>query len=173
MNKELFNLIDQSKLTLIGYTFHDERIKNELISNFNYVEIEEINSSSFNIKSFLRNLKLDQILNGQKVFDYILLDLINIRTPLDHNPFWSKPHFIRQVLETLRENTKYKIIISSPLNRDMKGDDMTSFVGGSGPVYISDLVVTLKGNTARVTKNRFGCEMNDYILYDTKQNVEI
>ena len=48
---DLFDLIKQSTMTLVGYTFMDERIKDELISNFNYVEIEEIDSS-FSFKSF-------------------------------------------------------------------------------------------------------------------------
>ena len=52
--KDLCNLIEESKFTLIGYTFQDERIKDELISNFNYVEIKEIDSS-FSFKSFLRS----------------------------------------------------------------------------------------------------------------------
>ena len=37
ISNELFNLVKQSDMTLIGYTFKDERIKDELISNFNYV----------------------------------------------------------------------------------------------------------------------------------------
>ena len=40
--EDLCNLIDKSTITLIGYTFQDEKIKDELISNFNYVEIKEI-----------------------------------------------------------------------------------------------------------------------------------
>lgn len=62
---ELFSLIKQSDVTLIGYTFKDERIKDELISNFNYVEIEEIDSS-FCFNSFLRDLKLESVLGNEK-----------------------------------------------------------------------------------------------------------
>jgi len=58
--EDLCSLIGESTLTLIGYTFKDERIKDELISNFNYVEIKEIDSS-FSFKSFLRNEKLNTI----------------------------------------------------------------------------------------------------------------
>ena len=63
--EELFDLIKQSDVTLIGYTFKDEKIKDELISNFDYVEIKEINSS-FSFKSFLRKERLDQVLDNQK-----------------------------------------------------------------------------------------------------------
>jgi len=33
--KELFDLVRQSDITLIGYTFRNERIKDKFISNFN------------------------------------------------------------------------------------------------------------------------------------------
>ena len=59
--QDILNLIKKSDFTLVGYTFKDERIKDELLSNFNYVEIEEVNSS-FSFKSFLRDLKIKSIL---------------------------------------------------------------------------------------------------------------
>jgi trehalose/maltose hydrolase-like predicted phosphorylase len=49
---DLFDLIKQSDVTLIGYTFQDEKIKDELISNFNYIDVVEIDSS-FSFKSLL------------------------------------------------------------------------------------------------------------------------
>ena len=101
--KDLCNLIEESTLTLIGYTFQDERIKDELISNFNYVEIKEIDSS-FSFKSFLRELKLNQVLDDQKNFEYILLDLNNILpTAYDPSKVFNRVGFIRNVLEKLRE----------------------------------------------------------------------
>jgi hypothetical protein len=95
--EDLCSLIGESTLTLIGYTFKDERIKDELISNFNYVEIKEIDSS-FSFKSFLRNEKLNQVLDSDKKFDYILLDLNNIRPTYDGVSKWDKSSFIRNVL---------------------------------------------------------------------------
>jgi hypothetical protein len=170
--EDLCSLIRESTLTLIGYTFKDERIKDELISNFNYVEIKEIDSS-FSFKSFLRNEKLNQVLDSGKKFDYILLDLNNIRPTYD-----GKSSFIRNVLEKLRERIwvevepQYKIIVTSPLNKTSDKDEMGSFVGGNQPIYMADLVVVLKDEIARVIKNRDGGE-GDYILYNTKQSLEI
>jgi len=175
--KDLCNLIKESPFTLIGYTFQDERIKDELISNFNYVEIKEIDSS-FSFKSFLRNEKLNHILDDGKKFDYILLDLNNIRPTYDGVSKWDKSSFIRNVLEKLRERIwvegkpQYKIIITSPLNKTLDKSEIGSFVGGNQPIYMSDLVVVIKGQTARVIKNRNGSD-GDYILYNTKQSVEI
>jgi hypothetical protein len=180
--EDLCSLIEESPLTLIGYTFKDERIKDELISNFNYVEIKEIDSS-FSFKSFLRNEKLNNILDSGKKFDYILLDLNNIRPTYDGVsmsgfPRWDKSSFIRNVLEKLRERIwvegepQYKIIVTSPLNKTSDKDEMGSFVGGNQPIYMADLVVVLKGEISRVIKNRNGRD-GDYILYNTKQSVEI
>ena len=176
--KDLCNLIKESPFTLIGYTFKDERIKDELISNFNYVEIKEIDSS-FSFKSFLRNEKLNHILDGGKKFDYILLDLNNILpTSYDPSKVFSRVGFIRNVLEKLRERIwvegepQYKIIVTSPLNKTLDKSEIGSFVGGNQPIYMSDLVVVLKGQTAKVIKNRNGSD-GDYILYNTKQSVEI
>jgi hypothetical protein len=174
--KDLCNLIEESTLTLIGYTFQDERIKDELISNFNYVEIKEIDSS-FSFKSFLRNEKLNYILDDGKKFDYILLDLNNIRPTYDGVSKWDKSSFIRNVLEKLRERIwvegepQYKIIVTSPLNKTLDKSEIGSFVGGNQPIYMSDLVVVLKGRIAKVIKNRNGSD-GDYILYNTKQIVE-
>ena len=127
-SNELFNLVKQSDMTLIGYTFKDERIKDELISNFNYVEIKEIDSS-FSFKSFLRNEKLNNILDGGKKFDYILLDLNNILpTAYDPSKVFNRVGFIRNVLERLRERIwtegkpQYKIIITSPVNKNLEND---------------------------------------------------
>ena len=177
-SSELFNLVKQSDMTLIGYTFKDERIKDELISNFNYVEIKEIDSS-FSFKSFLRNEKLNNILDSGKKFDYILLDLNNILpTAYDPSKVFNRVGFIRNVLERLRERIwtegkpQYKIIITSPVNKNLENDDIGSFIGGNQPIYMSDLVIVLKENLAKVIKNRNGID-GDYILYNTKQTVEI
>jgi hypothetical protein len=70
----LFELIRKSDVTTIGYTFQNERIKDELISNFNYIDVGQINSS-FSLRSFLRDLKLKSILETGEVVkkpDYIL-----------------------------------------------------------------------------------------------------
>ena len=177
---ELFDLIKQSDVTLIGYTFKDEKIKDELISNFDYVEIKEINSS-FSFKSFLRREKLNQVLDNQKKFDYILLDLNNI-LPTEYNS--SRVAFTRNVIEEIREGIyrdyssdfptkpQYKIILTSPLNKSIGTDEVGSFVGGNQPIYMSDLVVVIKEDIAKVIKNRNAVD-GDYILYNTKQVVEI
>ena len=73
----LFDLLKQSDISLLGYTFKQERLKDEIISKLPHVVIPEIDSS-FSFKSFLRNLKLESILEtGESVKnpEYIVLDL--------------------------------------------------------------------------------------------------
>lgn len=170
--EDLCNLIDKSTITLIGYTFQDEKKKDELISNFNYVEIEEI-GSSFTFKSFLREQRINQIMDNYKDFDYILIDLNNIRP--DNNKM-ERSNFIRNVLQKLIERIyvekfNYKIIVTSTVYKS-HSSEIGSFIGGNSPIYMSDLVVVLKGQIAKVIKNRNGSD-GDYILYNTKQTVEI
>ncbi len=182
---DLFDLIKQSDVTLIGYTFQNERIKDELISNFNYIDVGEIDSS-FSLLSFLRNLKLNSILENDSVKypDYILIDTNNI--PLNNNDaLYGRQKFIKYLVEDLRSQlytdcsgfpgkTQFKIILttslySSGMNSD--GNDINNFSGGNGSLYVSDLVFTISDNKIKVIKNRFGHD-GDEIIYNTKQIVE-
>ena len=76
-----FELIQKSDISLLGYRFKQERLKDEIISKLPHMVVTEIDSS-FSFKSFLRDLKLKSILEtGETVKnpEYIVLDLNNIR----------------------------------------------------------------------------------------------
>ena len=181
--EELFDLVKKSDVTLIGYTFRDERIKDELISNFNCVDVGQIDSS-FSLRSFLRDLKLKSILETGEVVkkpDYILLDIGNI--PLKNNDaLYGRQKFIKTFVEDFRSQiytncsgfpgkTQFKIILTTSLYRsgiNSEGNDIKNFTGGSGPLYASDLAFTISNDKIRVIKNRFGLD-GDEILYNTKQ----
>jgi hypothetical protein len=182
---DLFDLIKQSDVTLIGYTFQNERIKDELISNFNYIEVGQIDSS-FSLRSFLRNLKLNSILENDSVKkpDYILLDIGNI--PFKNNDaLYGRRKFIQTFVEDFRSQIytdcsvfpakpQIKIILTTSLNRSVMnsdGNDINNFSGGNSTLYVSDLVFTISDDKIKVIKNRFGID-GDEILYNTKQIVE-
>lgn len=187
-SNELFDLVKQSDMTLIGYTFKDERIKDEFISNFNYIEIEKIDPS-FSFKSFLRNLKLDSILiSGQTVKkpEYILLDVGNIF--YDSEDIGDRQRQIGNTLMKIRENMysnfcgvypenpSYKLIITCSLYKsglNLEGEDINNFIGGHRPLYMSDLGMYIESDRIKVIKNRHGNIGDDYILNNTKQIVEI
>ena len=180
---DLFDLVKQSDVTLIGYTFQDEKAKDELISNFNYIDVGQIDSS-FSFKSFLRDLKLKSILETGEVVkkpDYILLDIGNI--PLKNNDaLYGRQKFIKTFVEDFRSQIytdcsgfpgkpQFKIILTTSLYRsgmNSDGNDINNFSGGSGALYVSDLVFTICDDKIKVIKNRFGID-GDEILYNTKQ----
>jgi hypothetical protein len=183
--EDLFDLIKQSDVTLIGYTFQNERIKDELISNFNYIEVGQIDSS-FSLRSFLRNLKLNSILENDSVKkpDYILLDIGNI--PFKNNDaLYGRRKFIQTFVEDFRSQIytdcsgfpakpQFKIILTTSLYRsgmNSDGNDIKNFSGGNSTLYVSDLVFTISDDKIKVIKNRFGID-GDEILYNTKQIVE-
>ena len=71
----LFELINQSNISLLGYTFKEERIKDEIISQVSHIELPEINSS-FSILSYIRDSKIDTILdNRTETPTHFLLDI--------------------------------------------------------------------------------------------------
>lgn len=182
--EELFDLVKQSGMTLIGYTFKDERIKDELISNFNYVEIGIIDSS-FSFKSFLRDIKLDSLYADKKTPEYILIDINNIKHDLVD--IRGRHRQIRTALMKIKEDLypefssvypstpKYKLIVTCSLResgKNLDGNDINNFTGGSQPLFMADLAFVIYSDRIKVIKNRLG-EDGDYILHNNKQSVEI
>jgi len=182
--QDILNLIKESNFTLVGYTFKDERIKDELLSNFNYVEIKEVNSS-FSFKSFLRDIKLKSILEDSSVKnpEYILLDVSNIRIQ-DTDSLSGRQKVIRKFVENLRNHLytdysgfpgtpQFKIILTSSLYRsgiNSEGNDINNFSGGSQPIYVSDLALSIIDNKIKIIKNRFG-NNGDEIVYKFQENL--
>jgi len=182
--QDILNLIKESDFTLVGYTFKDERIKDELLSNFNYVEIEKVNSS-FSFKSFLRDLKLESLLENKSVKnpEYILLDINNIRFE-EKDSLGGRQRVIRSFVENLRSqlytdysefpgSSQFKVILTSSLYRsgvNSNNDGINNFSGGSGPIYSSDLALTIIDNKITIIKNRFG-NNGDEIVYKFQENL--
>lgn len=165
-NNSLIKLIERSKITTIGYNLVDERIKDELISNFNCVEIKEIDSS-FSFKSFLRNQKLNHILEGINYSKYILVDLNEITPPYDGGPQkWDKLSFMKIFLNDLRLSildTDYKIILTSTLYKS--GSGSLTLSSGDYPTLTSNLVLTIEKDIAKVIKNRVDFNDDYYSIY--------
>ena len=171
-----FNILEKSDISLLGYTFKNERIKDEIISKIPHVEIQEIDSS-FSFKSYLRNEKLNHLFEEGNLPNsnakWFVLDINNITSKLLINNITSKllinkSKLIRTTLEGIRsdmysrpsfsaypEKPFYKLIITCPLQRTSSDFDINSFSGGSTPIYISDFVCAINDNNSlRVLKNR-------------------
>ena len=165
-----FNTLEISDISLLGYFFKNERIKDEIISKIPHVEIEEIDSS-FSFKTYLRDEKLKYLFDGSgksdsKVPKWFVLDINNIFPGRSQDlDFGMKPKLIRSILEDIRSDMYsetypqkpfYRLLITCPLQRTSSDFDINSFSGGSTPIYISDFVCAIADNSncLQVMKNR-------------------
>ena len=179
----LFDLLKRSDFSLLGYRFKQERLKDEIISKLPHRVVPEIDSS-FSFKSFLRDLRLESILEtGESVNipEYIVLDINDIRTSSNPGIFksddlGSRQNQIGKILNKIRsdmysgpETPTYKLLILTPLySSGMKNIDdvnITNFSGGSQPIYMSDVAIVMQDESMKIIKNRF--DHNDIdVSYD-------
>jgi hypothetical protein len=162
----LFDLLKQSDISLLGYTFKQERLKDEIISKLPHQVVPEIDSS-FSFKSFLRDLRLESILEtGESVKnpEYLVLDLSNI--VFKNNVLGSRQNQIGTILYKIREDLysgpekpPYKLLMLTSLySSGMKNVDdanITNFSGGSQPIYMSDVAIVMQDESMKIIKNRF------------------
>ena len=172
----LFDLLKQSNVSLLGYTFKQERLKDEIISKLPHLVVPEIDSS-FSFKSFLRDLKLKSILEtGDTVNnpEYLVLDLNDIR--FESDDLGGRQNQIGNILNKIREDLysnyvnlnysgvypqtpPYKLLILTSLySSGLKNVDdasITNFKGGSQPIYMSDVAIVMQEESMKVLKNRF------------------
>ena len=160
-----FELIQKSNISLLGYRFKQERLKDEIISKLPHLVVPEINSS-FSFKSFLRDLKLQSILEtGDSVNnpEYLVLDLNNIK--FDTKDLGSRQTQIKNVINKVREDMfhpetiHYKLLMLTSLYSSGKNDDddasITNFSGGNQPIFMSDVAIVMQEESMKVIKNRF------------------
>jgi hypothetical protein len=173
-----FELIQKSDISLLGYRFKQERLKDEIISKLPHLVVPEIDSS-FSFKSYLRDLKLKSILEtGNTVNnpEYLVLDLNDIR--FKSEDLGSRQRQISIIIDKIREDLysnysgvypqtpPYKLLMLNTLySSGMNSDDnsITNFRGGSTPIYVSDVAIIMQDESMKVIKNRFG-ENGDDIL---------
>jgi hypothetical protein len=160
-----FELIQKSNVSLLGYRFKQERLKDEIISKLPHLVVPEINSS-FSFKSYLRDLKLKSILEtGDAVNnpEYLVLDLNEIVFKSDN--LGGRQTQIGNILNKIREDMysgpelPYKLLILTSLySSGLKNVDdvnITNFSGGSQPIYMSDVAIVMQEESMKVLKNRF------------------
>ena len=177
-----FELIQQSNVSLLGYRFKQERLKDEIISKLPHVVITEVDSS-FSFKSFLRDLKLQSILEtGESVInpEYLVLDLNDIRFKSDD--LGGRQRQIKNIIEKIREDMysisekpPYKLLILTTLydsGKNTDNFDILNFSGGSHPIYMSELALVMRENSIKVVKNSFGDTNIDISYNKLKYNYE-
>lgn len=165
-----FELIQKSDISLLGYRFKQERLKDEIISKLPHLVVPEIDSS-FSFKSFLRDLKLQSILEtGNTVNnpEYLVLDLNEIIFKSDD--LGGRQNQIGNIINKIREDLysnysgvypqtpPYKLLMLTSLYSSGKNVDdasITNFKGGSKPIYVSDVAIVIEEESMKVIKNRF------------------
>ena len=162
---KIFEYLKESNLTMIGYKYQDERIKDELISKLPHIEIFEFDSS-FSVMSALkrtiREKKIGSVLNGEEFSNanFLVVDLGNFSMSKSEDVFERSRHiseFVGQMRKEVLE-TKYSLIILSPVNSTMEstlGNDIPSFSGGNRSIYMADMAYVIEGKTIKIIKNRF------------------
>ena len=169
-----FELIQKSDISLLGYRFKQERLKDEIISKLPHLVVPEIDSS-FSFKSFLRDLKLQSILEtGYSVNnpEYLVLDLNNISIDsFKWKDLGGRQNQIGNIINKIRQDLysnfssgypqipPYKLLILTSLySSGMKNVDdanITNFTGGNKPIYVSDVAIVMEEESMKVIKNRF------------------
>lgn len=157
----LYELINQSDLTLIGYTHKDERIKDALLSKINPIQVGRV-KASFNIKQHLRDVKIDEVLSSRPFYNgkLVHIDLNDIEIEENKEGTLYRAKVLRRFVNELREQCAgigYKAIMTSVLYQTMSNDTQVhNFMGGSAPMYASDLVIKFENGNLKVIKNRYG-----------------
>jgi len=163
-----YKSIDNSDISLLGYNFKNERVKDEIISKISHYEIKEIDSS-FSFRQLIRNQKLDNVLNStpSKEISHLILDLKNIK--FSKNVLSRKQH-IDDTISLLREEMysqvssslfksndfpNFRLLILSPLNSFASKETMFNFVGGNTTLYVSDFASVVREDSLEILKNRF------------------
>ena len=162
----LFELINQSNISLLGYTFKEERIKDEIISKVSHIELPEINSS-FSMLSYIRDSKIDSVLNNKtETPSHFLLDINNFMVGRGE---LSRANVIKNALQRIVNeliDTNFKLLITCPIYTTA-GNDEYNFSGGNTGLYMADFVGIIREDRVRIMKNREGGSQID-IKYDSK-----
>ncbi len=150
---ELIDLLSNSRLTILGYTYKNERIKDELISSISSIRLDE-NFSSNSFLQYLRDKKISNLLNDEKSSKFITFDLLDIQ---NDDPRWYEEQNINRIKDLhhirnyLSEN--YRLVISAPFYKGV--DDKNHIKGGEKIIYIADLVLYIEDDKKlKVIKSR-------------------
>lgn len=178
-----YRLLNESTISLLGYTFKEESLKDELISKIPHYKVSEIDSS-FNLKSTIRDFKINSVLSDVDIdIKYLVIDLQELKySIIKHSNYYSNSNnlgelslaselrgLIDEVSFQFRES-EYKLLLTSPLNREIlyNGDETLNFMGGSKPIYTADLAFRIAGDKIKILKNRYS-DNNDISINGLKE----
>jgi hypothetical protein len=116
----LYELISQSNLTLIGYSYKDERIKDALISKINPIQVGRV-KASLNVKQYLRDIKIDEVLSDRPFYNgkLIHIDLNDVDVDIEEDDTKvtiSRAKALQSFINELREQP-YPMILRYIISR--------------------------------------------------------
>lgn len=165
---EFYNLLNISRISLIGYTFGDERLKDELISKIPHIRVSDFDSS-FNLMSIIRDNKIESLIGDNiSSFNFVVIDISDLKFSIKtQNNMINQLSILYKSIENIAfqfYDSEYKLIITSPVNKTLvsNGDIDIAYMGGNKPVYLSDVAFKLESDKIRVIKNRYD-DFNDII----------
>jgi hypothetical protein len=167
----LYDLVSKSDISVLGYTYKSERIKDEFISRLPHLNVGDVDSS-FNFIQYLREIKLTQVLGDYPEFRYVVLDIGSIRLSSDVDGMaFSK--VIRKMIQQIRTDmykaynkmqeeslgldfddpeshkeevieTPYQLIITAPMYKSSSEFKIHNFTGGDSTIYMADLAFVIQ-----------------------------
>lgn len=181
-----YSLLNESTISLLGYTFKEESLKDELISKIPHYKVSEIDSS-FNLKSTIRDFKINSVLSDFDIdIKYLVIDLqelkysiikhrVGVASLTSNNKLGelSLASELRGLIDEISfqfRESEYKLLLTSPLNREIlyNGDETLNFMGGSKPIYTADLAFRIAGDKIKILKNRYS-DNNDISINGLKE----
>jgi hypothetical protein len=175
MNNKIYSLLNKSKISLLGYSFNDENIKDEFLSKIPHIKVSDINSS-FNLKSIIRENKLDSIISDGKleIPKFIVIDTQDIRDYVIKNSI-KRDNFIditTDLSKLIQEigfefyESKYNLIFTAPIQRSP--EEYPLFLGGHKLMYFSHFVFKIENDKINILKNRYS-EEKEINIKDLKE----
>jgi hypothetical protein len=169
---DLIALVNKSPITFIASP-HGEKWSDEFLLNFNYLKIDNLNSS-FCFKEFVRNVKIENLLENRSQPNFFLIDIDDI--PFDGESLGDQWRQITLILTKLEDgiyesgknfpnNPEFRILITCSTYDSIREDN--HYVSGNKALYMSDLAIVFHQHVAKVVKSRF-VKNGENILYSMK-----
>ncbi len=172
----LYELLEKSDISMIGYTYKNEILKDQIISKIPHMSVGEVDIDSFNIKQYLRDIKINQILENREPYKWLVLDIGQMKFSSKDNMEFSKS--LSFLIGTIRSElyrawsehqrtsigldfddpeshkqeeekfkTPFKLLITTPIYKSSPEFEISNFTGGSSTIYTSDLVFVIQDSS--------------------------
>ena len=155
----LIDLLSNSRLTILGYTYKNERIKDELISSISSIRLND-NFSSNSFLQLLRDKKISNLLNNEESSKFITFDLLDIKR--DKRSWFTSQTRTKDLdyIKSILPNN-HSLVISAPFYKGIDNEDYIK--GGNSNMYIADLVLYIEDDKKlKVIKSR---QTDKYYIY--------